>query len=295
MRSTRWIIWLALGLFAPQMWAEAHQCQGFSRHKSSKLRQCIYSNSSLANGARPQPMVCVTKTSFMQTNNQIEIERILNRLAYCRDYRTVFVDMLDVMICFLTLKDSAALCRNPLKDYKPDEQKQFLKLTQLVGDDMEGYNDAFGDLFMEYLSYGKNGQFFTPQPICDALAMMTMDKTIPDGKTVMDCACGSSRTLLAATKINRNLRFYGSDIDHTCVKMSVINMAYNSLISEIHWMNALSLEHYGSYSTHVDPITKLPFIITHPADKSISVMAVKEAAAQMPAHQIEQVKQQTLF
>jgi len=50
------------------MWAEAQQLQGFSRHKVSRLSQTIYSNSSLAFAAIPRPMVCLTKTSVMQTN-----------------------------------------------------------------------------------------------------------------------------------------------------------------------------------------------------------------------------------
>jgi ribosomal protein L11 methylase PrmA len=214
----------------------------------------------------------------------------------------VFVDLLDWAIWCLLLHDHAKLGRNPMANYKPDEQKQMLEMFQICGDMMEDFTDAFGDFFMEYLSFGKNGQFFTPQPICDMMALMTYSENpAPADKktTVMDCACGSGRTLLAAARMNRNQLFYGSDLDLTCVKMAVVNLAYNSLEGEIHWMNALSLEHYGTFRIGIDPLTRLPYIIILPADKSISVNAVKQAAQKMPEHQKQQVvaqaKQLNLF
>ena len=73
----------------------------------------------------------------------------------------------------------------------------------------QGMYDALGDLFMEYLSFGKNGQFFTPQPICDAMCLMTLE-TPEDGKTVCDPTCGSGRMLLGAAKINRKMIFFGA-------------------------------------------------------------------------------------
>jgi len=64
-------------------------------------------------------------------------------------------------------------------------------------------------------------------------------------------------------------------------------------------MNALSLEHYGTFRIGIDPLTRLPYIIILPADKSISVNAVKQAAQKMPEHQKQQVvaqaKQLNLF
>lgn len=113
--------------------------------------------------------------------------------------------------------------------------------------DGEGFYDALGDLFMDCVSFGRNGQFFTPQEVCDMMAVMTYGDGLEDGKSVNDPACGSGRMLLAMAKRNRRLKFYGADNDLTCVKMAALNMLVNSMKGEVAWMNTLSMEHYRSY------------------------------------------------
>lgn len=113
------------------------------------------------------------------------------------------------------------------------------------------------------------------------------------GMSVCDCACGSGRTLLAAAKINRNMIFVGSDIDLTCVKMAVVNLAYNSLIGEVAWMNTLSLEHYASFHIKVEPISRIPYIVITGKDDSLQLPKLKSAIQEMPAHQKQQVSNQT--
>jgi type I restriction-modification system DNA methylase subunit len=217
----------------------------------------------------------------------------LDRLARSKGFRDVFTDLLDFSIFCLTVKDDAKLTRNPVSDYKGAEQQLFIDTFKLMGDLLEDYTDAFGDVFMEYLSYGKNGQFFTPQPICDMMAKITIGDSIEDGKSVCDCACGSGRTLLAAAKINRNLQFIGSDIDLTCVKMAVVNLAYNSLQGEIAWMNTLSMEHYASFQVRIEPFTKFPYIVVTGKNESIQLPKLKNAIESMPVHQKQQVATQT--
>lgn len=112
----------------------------------------------------------------------------------------------------------------------------------------EGFTDVLGDIFMEFVSHGRNGQFFTPQPICDMIAQMTFGEK-QEGETVNDPACGSGRMLMAAAKINRRLKFYGADNDATCCKMAALNLIVNSMLGEIAYMNTLSLEYY--YSFHI--------------------------------------------
>lgn len=236
-------------------------------------------------------------------HNKTKIESIIVRLSYRQTIRTVFTDVLDIIIYSLTINDKASLVNsNSLEKYDEKERKLFAELLKLISESMDDYFDILGDIFMEHLSFGRNGQFFTPPEICDMMAQMTyLNNPIQSDKitTVMDCACGSGRTLLSAAKINRNQIFYGSDIDITCVKMAVVNLSLNSLKGEIHWMNTISMEHYGSFCIHVEPITRLPYIITLPADKSLSVNAVKNAAQNMPDHQRKlvqsQAKQLNLF
>jgi len=228
-----------------------------------------------------------------QSNPSALFKRNIEILAHSRGFRDVFTDLLDFAIHCLTLRDDAKLLRNPLDSYIDRDKDLFLEAFNQIGSIMEDFTDAFGDIFMEYLSYGKNGQFFTPQPICDMMAQMTMGTDTKPGMSVCDCACGSGRTLLAAAKINRNMIFVGSDIDLTCVKMAVVNLAYNSLIGEVAWMNTLSLEHYASFHIKVEPISRIPYILITGKDDSLQLPKLKFAIQDMPAHQKQQVSNQT--
>lgn len=195
-----------------------------------------------------------------------QFESGIERLARIHSVRDVFTDIIDLTLFAGCIRDEGNLIRNPLEKYNPDERAQLLSLMELMGkisdNDGTGFHDALGDLFMEHLSFGKNGQFFTPQPICDMMAMF--QDSPQDGQTVCDPACGSGRTLLAMAKRNRNLVFFGSDIDLLCVKMAALNLFLNSLTGEVAWMNTLSLEHWGSFNIRLERISRLPFIFTTP-------------------------------
>lgn len=192
-----------------------------------------------------------------------EFETLLSRLAYRFDIRTVFCDLVDLILMPLIIQDEIGMQRNPLKNYDEKEQLIFVDLMNLVGKIMEengNFHDAFGDIFMEHLSFGKNGQFFTPQPICDMMAQMQCPE-IENGKSVCDPACGSGRTLLAMAKINRDVWLYGSDIDLLCVKMTVLNLALNNLRGEIVHGNPLSLEVYCTFKIGRDFLTGFPIVM----------------------------------
>jgi hypothetical protein len=128
-----------------------------------------------------------------------------------------------------------------------------------MDDHGEGLRDVFGDFFMEHISHGHNGQFFTPEPICEMMARMT--NPIEPGSRVLDCACGSGRTLLAAAKVNRNAYFYGADIDRNCAMMCLINMCLNGLFGEVAWMNSLSNQFYGAWQVRPYPGYGNPYIV----------------------------------
>ncbi len=67
--------------------------------------------------------------------------------------------------------------------------------------------DILGDLFQGAITYGENGQFLTPEPICQMMAKMNLptEKTELEGRrTVDDPCCGSGRMLLAAAQIQPN-------------------------------------------------------------------------------------------
>lgn len=107
--------------------------------------------------------------------------------------------------------------------------------------------DILGDLYMGGVSLGENGQYFTPEHMCDMMAQMSMpDKS---GQRVLDPACGSGRTIMAASKVNRNNEFHGIDIDHRCVQMAALNLALHNLYGYVIHGNALTDEVWRIYRT----------------------------------------------
>ena len=108
-------------------------------------------------------------------------------------------------------------------------------------------NDVLGDFFEQHISNGRNGQYFTPAPVCQFMASITNSDSIGDAKTkqplsILDPSCGSGRMLLAAHKVNgQGHEYYGIDIDRTCVKMTALNLFLNGMWnSEVMCANALS-------------------------------------------------------
>lgn len=189
----------------------------------------------------------------------------LNRLAYQKGINEMFTDLLDTIISGMVLFDEKGLKRNPTPDYTPADQSTMQTLLISLGiisdNNGEGLHDALGDIFMEHLSFGRNGQYFTPQPLCDMMTQLTFhQQDIKPGQSVNDCACGSGRMLLAAAKLSKELRFYGSDIDLTCVKMATVNLALNNLRGEISWANPLTMEHYASFRVEREIFTRFPVI-----------------------------------
>lgn len=87
-----------------------------------------------------------------------------------------------------------------------------MKLLELIGEASEGFCDPLGELYQQAVSSGHNGQYWTPEHLCDMISMMSGD-TLQDGQNVLDPACGSGRMLLAAAKRNRFALFYGADLD----------------------------------------------------------------------------------
>lgn len=170
-----------------------------------------------------------------------------NRYAYGQSLHTAFSDMLDWMLLPFKRYHAVDEQRKALDKYQSHPKVEHLvKLITLIGDLSEGYRDPLGELFMQAISNGHNGQYFTPEPICDMMATISQGKPT-DGQTVADCACGSGRMLLSAAKINRHLKLYGSDLDITCCKMALLNILLNSLTGEIAHMNTLSNEFYRGF------------------------------------------------
>lgn len=182
-----------------------------------------------------------------------EFQQLFDTLSYSRDRGEVFTDFIDVCLYYLSVGMLRQEYDKIEKKYNEKELAMFHLMLEIVAVSSEDFNDALGDVFMQFVSHGHNGQYFTPMHISDLMASMSGVEGIKSESSVCDPCCGSGRMLLSAAKLsckkNDNLRplCYGSDIDLLCVKMCVVNMVMNSIPGEIAWMDTLSMEHWRSY------------------------------------------------
>ena len=196
---------------------------------------------------------------------------LFDSLAYRYDLRPVFDDLLTMTICSFSRNLSTGLSHDEdlymetIARYpKEVVQEVFPKLLALLIVEMEesygssSGNDVLGEFYE--LNFCRKGaaQFFTPWPICEFMASClgedNAEREAP--LRILDPSCGSGRTLLAgARRFGFQERYYGIDIDHTCVKMSVLNLFLNGIFhAEVMWGDALCPDDFRmSYVTSFLP------------------------------------------
>lgn len=180
---------------------------------------------------------------------QLTFAQIMDPLTRRYGVSSVFSDFLTLLICAFSHGQREEEYLNTIRRYeKPEAYRISEALGALVIEmtgDGSGMVDVLGAYFEEHISHGHNGQFFTPQNICDMMARM-MNPVEPMPR-IADPACGSGRMLMAMAKLNRFARFYGADNDRTCAMMTVVNLTLNAMYGEVAWMNTLTQQWYGGW------------------------------------------------
>ncbi len=228
-------------------------------------------------------------------------EKYMLALGRRHGLHQVFTDFLEMVVCSLCLGAQEEHYLEVVSRYEKPEAYQMAEalgaLTIEMDNHGEGLLDCFGDFFMEHLSNDYNGQFFTPQNLCDMMAQMTYPKGF--GTRIADCCVGSGRTLMAAAKINRNAFFYGADNDRKCCLMSVINFCLNGMLGEVAHMNSLSNEFYAGWTIELHPEHGTPYVRCIDADESYIHMKIPERdpepLPELPNNKPENGQQQLLF
>lgn len=160
-----------------------------------------------------------------------------------RSFSDLFSDFLELALTFL--------CNNPsehqqrlFKETMSDDRKKaaFLEAFTAYGEAAENFHDPLGDIFMTRISHGQNGQFFTPEHICDLMARITD----PKGETITDPCCGSGRFMLASLKVARGCGedpiIYANDLSYTCALMTLLNLLVNGARGEVSCGNSLLMD-----------------------------------------------------
>jgi hypothetical protein len=221
------------------------------------------------------------------------------QIGYKYGVNSVFDDFLEMAICSLSLGAKEDRYHEIVRNYeKPDAYlmaEAFGALVMEMDNKGEGLKDGFGDFYMEYLSHGHNGQFFTPEPICDMMARILNPAGF--GERVADCCCGSGRMLMAAAKISRNSLFFGADIDRTCAMMCVINLCLNGLLGEVCWMDTLMNRFYAGWRIELHAEYNVPYIREIAESESYMVLRLPEKKQELLVQQtpVPKVTQQLMF
>ena len=118
-----------------------------------------------------------------------ELSKQLDPLGRKHGLSQVFNDLVSMSVCSYhrvniqsgcTQKDepNEKLYLSISKTYNRNELNTFAKamgeLTRAAHD--HPYSDILGRYFTENVTNGHNGQFFTPEPICDLMAQLTAGK-----------------------------------------------------------------------------------------------------------------------
>lgn len=140
-----------------------------------------------------------------------------------------------------------------------DFRKAYQEALEAFGDLAENYRDPLGDMFMDKISHGQHGQFFTPDDLCVLCADIL---GIGDGNFVSDPCCGSGRMLLAALKKAREIdgnepKLYANDLSMTCAKMCLLNFLVNSVDGEVTCGDALKLDWENFTFFKIDKVRNL--------------------------------------
>jgi len=221
------------------------------------------------------------------------------QIGYKYGLNSVFEDFLEMVVCALSLGVKEDRYHEIVRNYeKPDAYlmaEAFGALVEEMDSNGEGLKDVFGDFYMENISHGHNGQFFTPEPVCELMARILNPAGF--GERVADCCCGSGRMLLAAAKIKRNSLFFGADVDRTCAMMCVINLCLNGLLGEVCWMDTLMNRFYAGWRIELHPEHGVPYIREIAETESYMVLKLPEKKQEIISKQqpITGVSQQLLF
>lgn len=240
------------------------------------------------------------------TNHFNELSKQINSLGHRYDRSKVFNDFLIICICTfhhintqsrLTETDEVneKIYLETIQAYKKEDLAVFSQMLTIIQLNVldSPYSDILGEYFMQEITKGQNGQYFTPEEVCEFMALLQFaEKDTVQGQRVLDPACGSGRMQLAFAKHKPDNYFFGADNTITCARMAALNFFLNGLRGEVAWMDSLKMEFYGGWHINTKGIGILPI----EKEQSIIWKKPPEPKAQdMEQTGAEPVSQLTLF
>lgn len=184
----------------------------------------------------------------------MSFEKLLSDVSDRHNPSVVFDDFLQMSVCAFSLGRSEELYHKTCEKYNENEKASFGKALGaliLEHEKQTEWCDYLGRFYeAQGQSNAKIGQFFTPETICNLMAKLTESNENETG-TVNDPTCGSSRNLIAHSRLypNNRLKYFyiGQDLDKRCCLMSVLNFVMFGMKGIIIHMNCLSNDIYGGW------------------------------------------------
>lgn len=192
----------------------------------------------------------------------------IGALGHSRD--RIFTDWLDIMLsAHLSATDNIRRNNRDIEKWDGPHEARYMEIVEryasnrpigerpidhftkataeLLLEVEETQSDCLGEIFMREISYGEHGQYFTPEPICDVMASVSMANPIETENghtpTVGDISgCGSGRMLIAAHKIRPDAFYVGIDLDPRCAKMCALNFLFRGIKGDVYCGNGLTHE-----------------------------------------------------
>ncbi len=207
------------------------------------------------------PLFHLARERFFYDQNRQHLQ-LLDKAARqsCLSRGEVFSDFLHMAVCCLSggqLEDQYMQVVKRHSEGSPGK-RSCDTIAQLFGaivssceDTQDGIRDILGDLFEGGVSYGENGLFLSPQPLCQTTASLSLMDVEDDSspKSVCDPCCGSGRMLLAVAERHRHWEFVGQDVDIRCVRITALNLALRNLYGYVIHGDSLRMESKLVYRT----------------------------------------------
>ena len=189
-----------------------------------------------------------------------EIARHLQRITHQHFFRT-FEDWLALAVNAFMRDDDAYM--EIMRRYGPREAPMGVKdhpadhFARALGAWMHAMQaepaDYLGQVYEEQAVANQYaGQFFTPEPVVELMAAITMPE-VSDDAIVHDPACGSGRMLVAGIRRNRMATFVGTDTDLICVHMTALNCLVRNATTWVIHGNSLSLKAQSGHHVRRTP------------------------------------------
>lgn len=199
----------------------------------------------------------------MATNTKPKVstfKTLIERLAGRHDVYKVFSTFCTMAACALSLQTREEEYMETIKGWKKEELEIFQEAFHALIAEMEEhpYSDILGGFYMEIVSNKSkqwNGEYHTPQNVCEMMAQMIMgDAILSDKKeiTVLEPACGGGAMILACAKVVpkeslHRLRITAIDLSKVACDMCYINTTLWGIPAEIYHGNTLSMEFFKGW------------------------------------------------